>query len=442
MEAENRSDLHEVSLTFAQQFLWMLDFIHPGQAFAPGFIVRTRHRIHGPLRPDVLRQGFDRVIARHGALRTTIEALGTMPFQKVHDAASIDLDLVEVDPGEPAEKFFTSHEIEERDVTVAPSIWARLGRIRGDEHLLSIVAHHAVCDAWSMGLILDDLAAQYQCILDGDAVEVPPPPDYRDFSILQQSRDDPNLSARLDYWADHLDGVTPGPLTIDHEREPGGPDAKRVERFVIDEELTSRVVTSVRRHRSTMFILLLAAYAAHLARRYGVRDLTVPTITSSRHRTETVGLVAYLNNVVPLRLVLDADPTLGEVLAVARRATLDAFANEVPMVLLADHVPDLGLLLSDDRAVTAPFQHVPYSTAPVKLGDCTCVPEDQDEPPQIMTMPVDLISTIGSDRDRLVGDICYTAGLFGPDTISDLTFGFLRMVRALVDDPAQRLSET
>lgn len=438
-------DLREVPLTFAQQLLWMLDFVHPGQALAPGYIVRTRHRVHGPLQPAVLRQAFDQVIARHGALRATIETSGTMPFQTVHDAASIELDIVDVTAHEPAGRFFTSHETEKRDVKAAPLIWARLGRISDDEHLLSTVAHHVVCDAWSMGVILNDLAAHYQCILDGDAVVVPSASDYTAFSIAQQGRNDPDMDARLDYWAEHLDGVMPGPLAVDYECEPGGSDVKLVERFVIDEGLTARVAESARRSRSTVFMLLLAAYAAHLARSCGARDLTVPTITSSRHRPETAGLVAYLTNVVPLRIVLDTDPTLADVLAVTRRATLDAFTNEVPLVLLMDHVPDVGLLLSDDRFVTAPFQHVPFGAAPFELGGgCRCVPEghdDRDEPSKVMAVPVDLYCTIRSDGDRLAGMVCYAEALFGSDTVSNLVWGFLTTFRALVNDPSLRLSE-
>ncbi len=433
--------LDEIPLTFPQQLLWMLDFVNPGQTFSPGFIVRARSRIHGPVRPEVLREAFDRVIDRHDALRATIEMPGGMPFQAVHNAASIRLDVVSVGVGEhSAEHFFVGHEGEHRDVRSAPSIWARLGRVGNREHLLSTVANHALVDAWSMGLILDDVAIEYRRILDGDTTDRSAAPDYAAYARAQQSRDDADTEARLRYWAAQLEDVVSGPLAFDAERDPSRSDTKQVQRFVVPADLVERMAERTRRTRSTVFTMLLAAHAAHLASRCGSRDMVIPTITSLRHRPETVGLVGYLNNTVPLRIRLDDDPTLHEVLTAARQVTFQALANEVPLVLLMNHAPELGLLLSDDRYVTALFQHVPYDITPLELGDCKCVPVHHDNPPQITAMPVDLVCTMGTDRGRLVGDLCYTAELFHPETMTDLASGFVETLRAIVDTPTTRLS--
>src|SRR6266542_2212419 len=55
-------------LSFAQQRLWFLDQLAPGNPF---YNMPRAYRIRGALRPDILRRALSAIVSRHEALRTT-----------------------------------------------------------------------------------------------------------------------------------------------------------------------------------------------------------------------------------------------------------------------------------------------------------------------------------------------------------------------------------
>src|SRR5687768_6954975 len=55
-------------LSFAQQRLWFLDQLQPGN---PAYNLFDAWRLSGPLRVDILEQAFDEVVRQHEILRTS-----------------------------------------------------------------------------------------------------------------------------------------------------------------------------------------------------------------------------------------------------------------------------------------------------------------------------------------------------------------------------------
>src|SRR5690606_40583829 len=82
------------------------------------------------------------------------------------------------------------------DLARAPLVRARIARVDVDDHALILTAHHLVCDGWSVGVLLNDLAALY----NGAALE--PAPAFRDYAALRAATPLDEAAMEEAFWLD------------------------------------------------------------------------------------------------------------------------------------------------------------------------------------------------------------------------------------------------
>src|SRR5688500_8259448 len=143
-------------LSFAQQRLWFLDQVQPGN---PAYNLLDAWRLQGPLNSNFLEQAFNEVLRRHEALRTTFAAVQGQPVQVVAPAQEFRLkqvDLRAIPAGEREKTFqrFLSEEARRPfDLTWDLLVRGTLFCLGDDEHALLVTMHHIISDAWSLGVL-------------------------------------------------------------------------------------------------------------------------------------------------------------------------------------------------------------------------------------------------------------------------------------------------
>ncbi len=88
-------------LSFAQEQLWFLDQLAPGQAI---YNILMAWRLHGPLQVDLLQRCLNLVVARHESLRVTIHSAEGTPYQVVAPPAEVPLPVTDLRALAPAER--------------------------------------------------------------------------------------------------------------------------------------------------------------------------------------------------------------------------------------------------------------------------------------------------------------------------------------------------
>ena len=130
------------------------------------------------------------------------------------------------------------------------------------------------------------------------------------------------------YWHGALDGA-PALLELPTDRPRTVMSRRGAEHsFILLPELAESVRALGRRTGATLFMALLAAWDAVLARWSGQDDVVVGTPVAGRTRRETEGLIGLFVNTLALRTDLSGDPTFLSLLERVRTATLGAFANQ------------------------------------------------------------------------------------------------------------------
>ncbi|MFJ2115432.1 condensation domain-containing protein, partial [Streptomyces sp. NPDC087850] len=75
-------------LSFAQERLWFLDQLSPGES---GYLTPFSRRLDGPVDADLLERALRTVAERHPVLRSRIDATGGRPVPVAEPATTVRL---------------------------------------------------------------------------------------------------------------------------------------------------------------------------------------------------------------------------------------------------------------------------------------------------------------------------------------------------------------
>ena len=221
-----RPETDQSPLSFAQERMWFLDQLEPGN---PAYNRPVFLRLIGRLRAAALEESLNEIVRRHEALRTSFPAVEGRPFQSVAPTLTISIpvvdlsNLTEAEGKEEARGLATEEARRPFDLARGPLLRAALLRLSEEEHLLLLVMHHIVFDAWSVRVLLRELRALYDTFSSGNPSPLPELPiQYADFAQWQRSwMDGDVLQDRLAYWRQRLEGAPPVlELPIDRPRPP------------------------------------------------------------------------------------------------------------------------------------------------------------------------------------------------------------------------------
>ena len=174
---------------------------------------------------------------------------------------------------------------------------------------------------------VNELSALYNAFLRGEADPLPGLEiQYADYAVWQrQWVEGKILQQQAAYWKAALAGV-PALLELptDHPRPPQQDFAGAFAELVLDEELTAGLKELSRRHGTTLFMTLLAGWAALLTRLSGQQDVVIGSPVANRGRAEIENLIGFFINTLALRLDLSGSPSVGDLLAQVKKQAVAA----------------------------------------------------------------------------------------------------------------------
>ncbi|MEV6835685.1 non-ribosomal peptide synthase/polyketide synthase [Streptomyces sp. NPDC051133] len=419
-------------LSFAQQRLWFLDRLRPGDA---RYNSAVAVRLTGALDRAALEAALAAVVGRHDALRTTFEETDGRPAQTVHPAGPMPLTVREAADGVDAallEEYSRSF-----DLLRGPLLRAALLRESTTSHVLLLTAHHIIVDGWSMGIVLDELCTAYDALARGAAPDLPAvPTQYPDFAVWQREQlAGARLERHLAHWKERLAGSVAPQLPLDRPRRGEEAGAGAVHTFTVPAPLTARLRDLAREQHTTLHTVLVAAAQALLARWSGQDDISVGSLTPGRSRTELERAVGFFVNTVVLRTPVEASGSFRELLAKASDTVNDAFAHgDTPFERIVEAVGarreagrnplfDVMVLLHPDPPAATTAHGLKAATVAVPRRAAT----------------FDLSVEFVPDGDRLTGLLEYRTDLFDPETAERMAGQLLRLLQGAATDPDRPL---
>ncbi|MBV8318682.1 MAG: amino acid adenylation domain-containing protein, partial [Planctomycetaceae bacterium] len=431
-------------LSFAQQALWFLDQLAPGQAT---FNIPLAVRLIGDLDVPALERAFNVIVRRHEALRTTFAQVDGRPVQIISEALDLALDVVDLSglPDDRRESEAARRAVAEArhpfDLARGPLVRVVLLRLGENDHALLLTMHHIVTDGWSVGVAARELLALYQSFLAGTPAALPELPiQYVDFAHWQRNRlRGEVLDDLLGYWSRQLAGVPPLELPTDRPRPVVRTARGALQWFTLAPELTEALEDLSRRERATLFMTLLAAFQTLLHRYTGQDDIAVGSPIANRNRAEIEGLIGFFVNMLALRSDLSGNPSFRTLLGRVREMALGAFEHQdLPLEILIEALrPQRDLSRTPLFQVMFVLHNNPRPE--VVLPGLTHRPLPIDE--GTGTAKFDLTLALEDTGRGLAGDMEYNIDLFDGTTIARMLGHFQTLLEAIAADPDRRLSD-
>jgi acyl transferase domain-containing protein/non-ribosomal peptide synthetase component F len=321
-------------LSFAQQRLWFLEQLEPGD---PAYNVPAAVLLTGALDVRALAASLDETVVRHETLRTTFGP-AEEPVQRIAPPSPVPLPLIDLAELPPVrrESEARRHAVEEAlrpfDLARGPLLRATLLRLDRSRHVVLLTMHHIAGDGWSSGILVRELAALYSAFMAGRPSPLPAlPVCYADFVLWQREHlRGAALESQLAFWRSALAGAPPAlELPTDRVRPARASGRGSLLWASVAAQRTGALAELGRRAGATPFMTLLAVFFAWLHRYSGQTDLVVGTPIANRRRPELEGLIGFFANTLVLRVELPpGDPTFVGLLAAVREAALSAYAHQ------------------------------------------------------------------------------------------------------------------
>ncbi|MDQ2106767.1 condensation domain-containing protein, partial [Azospirillum isscasi] len=232
------------------------------------------------------------------------------------------------------------------------------------------------------------------------------------------------------YWRRRLDAL-PAALDLPRAGEPDGRGA-----FVplrLDSALAARLERYGQERGATLYMVLLAGWAALLARFTGARDLPIgtPIANRNRNRTETEELVGFFVDTLVLRTDLSGDPGFGTLTERVRDACLEDFRHQdLPFGEL------VAMLRPERRAGRTPLFQAMFNLL-------TLPPWEERAGPvhlvgEAVELPVarfDLALELQAADSAVSGRLEYRSGLIARETAEAMAAAYATLLAAALDDP-------
>ncbi len=431
-----------LALSFAQESLWLVDQLAPGNV---AYNLPWALRLEGPLNVGALEQALTEVGRRHETLRTTFPVIENRPTQAIAPTLDLSLAVEDVPPFPEAER---EQYVRQRlaaeiarpfDLARGPLLRCQLLRLAENQHLLFLLVHHIIADEWSKNILLRELTALYSAFAAGAPATLPDLPiQYADYALWQRERLQGGLAERLvQHWKERLAGApTVLDLPTDHPRPAVQSFRGAQASFQAPRALTEQLRALGQQEQASLFMTLLAAFQALLARYTGQEDIVVGAPTANRNHAETEPLIGYLVNMLALRTDLSGAPSFRELLRRVRGSALDAYAHqELPFEKLVEalqperslsYTPLFQVMFTVENAAPALPETAGVTWQPFEI--------------ETATAKVDLALSLRDGPQGLSGFFEYATDLFEAGTIERLVGHWQTLLAGIVAHPDQPIT--
>lgn len=318
---------------FSQERMWFIQQLQPGNS---AYNIVLSLRLKGTLDTPAMLWSLNQIVERHESLRTTIVSQDGVPQQIISPHLSItpkETDLAHL-PAEIREvkalQLASKESSRPFDLAQGPLLRAMIVRLDDTDHILQMTVHHAVFDAWSVGVFGRELFSLYEARVTNTSPSLPQLPlQYADFAHWQrQQLQDEVLETQLAYWRKEMENVPVLALPTDHPRPPVQTNHGTFQSIEPGNALFEAISNLSRERNATPFMAFLAAFQALLHRYTGQTDFAVGTPIANRHHLAGENIIGTLVNTLAIRADLADDPTFHQLLDRVRQKTLQAYTHQ------------------------------------------------------------------------------------------------------------------
>ncbi|MGF7082762.1 amino acid adenylation domain-containing protein [Mucilaginibacter sp. UYCu711] len=436
----DRGLLRRIPLSFSQERLWFIDQLEGSVQYHTTAVLRLK----GALDVVSLSLALRTIVLRHEVLRTVYREEEGRVYQYVNPGDDWEMKVSEKLNYQQDLKALQDYVQQVSkvpfDLTSAAMFRAELIQLATQEHVLVVTMHHIASDAWSMPILVQEVAALYRSFTAGEASPLAPLPlQYTDYSVWQREYlQGEVLATKLDYWRRKLEGSMPLELPSDYVRPQLGSSRGSACRFSIDKELSTAIQALSQSEGVTLYMTLLAAFNVLLYRYSGQQDICVGTSIAGRPQQELEKLIGFFVNTLALRTQVAGELSFTGLLQAVKATTLEAYSHQdVPFEKVVETVvKERDSNRSPLFQVMLVLQNTP-DTPQLALGDLILSGEAYEQ----TLVKFDLTFFISETSQGLQGTVQYSTDLYKVESIERMIRHFTALLQSIVKQPQQAVGQ-
>ena len=136
-------------------------------------------RLLGELNVAAIERALDVIVARHEALRSTVEVIDGTPHAVIHESWSLPFKKIDLSALPPVERKSELKRLSTEEMRVPYDLSSEVGIrvtlfcLGPREHVFLLMTHHMVFDWASLGIFYRELSALYASFTRGAQVQLP-----------------------------------------------------------------------------------------------------------------------------------------------------------------------------------------------------------------------------------------------------------------------------
>lgn len=417
-EAEQK-EYYEAS--FAQCRLYAMDQIdETGVAYN----MPAAFRIHGNFDLNKANYAFNRIVQRHGILRTRFDMKDGVLVQIIEDKADALVDYCDFSDKEDfvAEKAILDF-VRPFSLTDGSLIRVTVVKVSEIDHIILFDIHHIIADGVSLQLIIKEFNDLYSGKELGD-IKV----QYKDYSEWQHTLD---MSKQEKFWLSQFEGEIPVlNLPLDYNRPLTQKFEGACERRIISDELSQKINSFCRDKKITPYMLFLSSAMIMLSKYSMQDDIIVGSTTSGRTHKDTEYMLGMFVNTVALRGFPKSDKTCVDFLNEIHQLCLKLYENQdypfekLLKQLKLERTPSRNPLFD----VMFNFQNTGDSV--LQIGGATI-----ESLPLPTAAKFDLAINVENISDVFTINFDYSTSLFTEITMSVMIEHYIGIIKAVINNP-------
>ncbi|WP_405110963.1 condensation domain-containing protein [Paenibacillus sp. FSL K6-1217] len=443
-----KSDIERVARTsnvfsqsFSQQRQWFMEqFMNGGVANVP-----QSYLLKGNIRLDILEDVLNVIVEKHESLRTVFNTVDYIPSQIIKPYERFRMDTIDLEEYDGSMREAKIREINSEiarrpfDLTVGPLWRFYVLKLSEEEIVLTLSLHHILCDGWSYGVIMNEIAGTYQERLNGLVAHSVLQVQYVDYSEWQRKRiEGGQLDVQLEYWINKLKDA-PKAIHLPYDYKRGSVQTYRgmTEYFFIEKEAVKAMSDIGVQMNGSIYHMMMSALTL-LMHCYSLDNkLCIGTPVANRNKIELEKLIGLFINTVVIQSEIASGMTFAELFTQVRDNCMEAFNHaEIPFERVVT-----GLDIERQMQHSPVFQVLYVQTEESMLNVSIPGIEVEVIPVSVETAQFDLSLYATIMKNGISAGLEYNTDLFAQATILQMIEDFKLLIRLITEKPDRTIGE-
>ncbi len=291
--------------------------------------------LSGPFNKDAMVRAFQVLSDRHEALRTVFSADGKHFLVYNNPPVKVDYHDLSLQSDAQNRLFIQNYArqnaITPLDLINGPLFKPAILKLSNEEHYVTFIAHHVICDGWSMGIIMQELGKLYSAFVQNESPDLTEAPLYSEYAIGRtEAADDESSRETENFWINQFAGSKHLlNLPTDNPRPAMRTYKSKRSDFTLESGLATEVKAMARKSGTSFVTTVMAAFEVFLQQITGHEEIILGLPAAGQAATGNYGLVGHCVNLLALRSHPKGNMPFTEYLKQRKTEVLDAYDHQL-----------------------------------------------------------------------------------------------------------------